>query len=116
MAQFHEAGYCVVPQAVTSTEVDALREECTLLCADHALKKRSLLESGCVMDLFRDVQIPDESRCRVDTDEYLQLRAKALKVFYLARSALRVAIVNSSVRTFYLTASDGRNQDNGTAT
>ena len=74
MEFFNKTGFCIVPGAVSDRDVASLLEECDLLHREHTAKGHSLLESGCVMDLFRHVTISDSSPCRQDRKAYLKLR------------------------------------------
>jgi hypothetical protein len=80
MDDFEGTGFIVVKGAIDATELAALRAECELLAQDHEVRGRDLLESGCVLDLFRDVPIPDNSPCRSNAAMYARERRKTLEV------------------------------------
>ena len=78
MDKFDAMGFCIVPGALSTAEVASLRSECLALNEEHKARGRNLLDSGCVMDLFRDVQISDSNRCRTDAGAYVKQRSAAL--------------------------------------
>lgn len=86
MKDFCEQGFVVWSGVLAAHEVEAFRAECSALYADHKARGRDLLESGCVMDLFRDTQIKDQSPSRTDAKRYIEMRANTVEVSGLRRA------------------------------